>query len=430
MRGKLSDRLAQMRKIREEGGAQRAHDRTKIEQNGSRQEGGERSVHEAREAGEERAVAGLFDSWRRVAPLVLGRSVTLPFPRLESIEGELEPARPYRGLLLPKERLGGSIFYDFETTGLSGGAGTYIFLAGIGRFTEEGMRIDQLFLEDYPGEPEFLEALRGLFGRDETCISYNGKRFDANLLLTRSRMSGVEVEMGSQLDLLYPVRNIWKRSLGSCRLSRVERHVLDRGRIGDIDGALIPDCYFSFLRQRDQQLEDSAGGQGELGCMQMVIDHHLKDIESLAHLLFTIEEAAAEPRMLRLSGAREGMAALLLKRGDPRGAELLEEELEEGSMRAGRLAALYYRRAGNYGELERVLSRMWRRERGFFQGVALAKLYEHRRGEPGAALEIVRELDSSRRFLPSGKREELEKRRLRLERKLERNRIGSAGGNP
>lgn len=361
--------------------------------------------------------------------MVLRRSVTLPFPRLGSAGGELEPATPYRGLLLPKERLAGSIFYDFETTGLSGGAGTYIFLAGVGRFTTGGLRIDQLFLEDYPGEPEFLEALRGLFGRDETCISYNGKRFDANLLLTRSRMSGVDVEMGPQLDLLYPVRNIWKRSLGSCRLSRVERFVLDRGRIDDIDGALIPECYFSFLRLRDRGIDGIDGTEvdgGEYGCMERVIEHHLKDIESLAHLLFTIEEAAAEPHSLMANGAlessaaREGLAALLLKRGDPRGAELLEEEFERGSMRAGKLAALYHRRAGNYEDLERILTGMWRKERGSFQGVALAKLYEHRRGDPAAALEIVRKLVSARRFMPSVRKEELEKRRLRLERKVER----------
>ena len=51
------------------------------------------------------------------------------------------------------------LFFDIETTGLSGGAGTLAFLVGIGKRIGKKLEVEQLFLRDYPGEPEFLEIL-------------------------------------------------------------------------------------------------------------------------------------------------------------------------------------------------------------------------------------------------------------------------------
>src|SRR5262245_25079855 len=44
------------------------------------------------------------------------------------------------------------VFFDIETTGLSGGAGTLAFLAGCGWFEDGGFRIRQFFLNGPGGE--------------------------------------------------------------------------------------------------------------------------------------------------------------------------------------------------------------------------------------------------------------------------------------
>lgn len=388
MSARLSDRLSQMRMLREarEGRTGSSNERG----NNERTPGGRKTAPEIRK--EE-----LFEGWSRPAPLVFTRESIYPFPLRE---------RPYGGLLIAEEKLPAAVFYDFETTGLSGGAGTYIFLAGFAVLQEGEIHLRQFFLEDYPGEPDFITLIRESIASAEYFISYNGKRFDAPLLQTRARMSGVPAEMGTQLDLLFPCRRIWKRKIGSCSLSNVERMVLNRGREDDIPGSLIPDCYFSFLRGE------------EAGCMGRVIDHHRRDIISLVHLLFRIEEAAARPADLSSREEREGMANLLLYYGDERGLSILEDELEAGSMRAGRMAVPAYRRRGNFEKMEILLRRMWEKDRGLFQGIALAKLLEHRRKDLFGAVEIVDLLKQRHPFLSDPMKEELEHRRRRLQKKI------------
>jgi hypothetical protein len=72
---------------------------------------------------------------------------------------------------------------------------------------------------------------------------------------------------------------------------------------------------------------------------------------------------------------------------------------------------------GMTDDLERILEKMWRAEHGYFQGIALAKLYEHRKKDPASALHITETLLRAKKFLPSHKRVDLERRRERLLRK-------------
>ena len=89
-----------------------------------------------------------------------GRRVSLPaahvFPRERSRRAGRRPfpRRP----LLPEEL----VFYDTETTGLSGGAGNVIFLFGAAWCEGRDLAVEQLFLSDFPGEPEFLQAVQDL----------------------------------------------------------------------------------------------------------------------------------------------------------------------------------------------------------------------------------------------------------------------------
>ena len=70
-------------------------------------------------------------------------------------------------------------FIDTETTGLAGGTGTYPFLVGIGRFTEDGFLVTQYLMRDYDEEPAMLEALSADLRLSSVLATYNGKCFDA-----------------------------------------------------------------------------------------------------------------------------------------------------------------------------------------------------------------------------------------------------------
>jgi len=48
------------------------------------------------------------------------------------------------------------LFIDTETSGLSGGAGTFAFLIGIGRFQADGFLLQQLIIRDPSEEPAML----------------------------------------------------------------------------------------------------------------------------------------------------------------------------------------------------------------------------------------------------------------------------------
>ncbi|MDT8299641.1 MAG: ribonuclease H-like domain-containing protein, partial [Spirochaetaceae bacterium] len=101
------------------------------------------------------------------------------------------------------------VFYDLETTGLSGGAGNIAFLIGIGRQSEGEFVVTQIFLADYPGEPAMLERYRDLSGSSSVQISYNGRSFDSQVLKTRFLLNRMPPVYSPQVDLLYPSRRMW-----------------------------------------------------------------------------------------------------------------------------------------------------------------------------------------------------------------------------
>src|SRR6202521_4330219 len=80
----------------------------------------------------------------------------------------------------------GSVAYiDTETTGLSGGTGTYVFAAAIARPIECGLRIAPLFLPQTGMEPALLHALREEIDAADAIATFNGGSFDLPVLRTR-----------------------------------------------------------------------------------------------------------------------------------------------------------------------------------------------------------------------------------------------------
>src|SRR5690242_8985814 len=82
------------------------------------------------------------------------------------------------------------VFFDTETTGM-GGAGTVIFLFGAAWCEGPDLAVEQLFLSDFPGEPEFLMAVREILNRFRLFVSYNGKTFDTYVMKTRFLMNRI-----------------------------------------------------------------------------------------------------------------------------------------------------------------------------------------------------------------------------------------------
>ncbi|AEF83695.1 YprB [Treponema primitia ZAS-2] len=215
------------------------------------------------------------------------------------------------------------LFFDLETTGLSGGAGTVAFLAAFGRFVKTGavysLVTTQYLLLDYPGEPEFLEAVLGEIGANQAhtthdgrtnnetgfnkktgkpplVVSYNGKSFDSQILRNRCLMNGLIPLELHQADLLHPARRLWKRLLPSCSQGEIESSVLGLDRSGDIPGALAPDIWFSFLKN------------GETGDLLGICDHNLRDIRGLASLFIALTRLATDPRGETLRHDSENLA--------------------------------------------------------------------------------------------------------------------------
>lgn len=174
------------------------------------------------------------------------------------------------------------IFLDTETTGLSGGTGTYVFLVGIGQFVGRDFLLRQFFMR-HPGDERSLlagltEAMTGAGG----LVTYNGRTFDVPLLDTRFRMHSQPFpSLDAHFDLLSPARAIWKHRLPNCSLSTIERMVLGVSRGLDAPGWMIPQMYFDYLQSRD------------VASLNAVFEHNRTDIVTLARLMSVVQSYEA-----------------------------------------------------------------------------------------------------------------------------------------
>ena len=192
-----------------------------------------------------------------------------------------EISRGDRKLEVDLER---ALFLDTETTGLTGGSGTYAFLIGLG-FVEDGaFVVRQLFMRDYREESALLLALGEILARHELLVSYNGKSFDIPLLESRFILARQDHCFADKthLDLLHPARSLWKARFENCRLSELEYLLLGLEREKDVPGHLIPDIYFRYVRT------------GDASRLSYVFEHNCHDILSLAALTVAASEMLDE----------------------------------------------------------------------------------------------------------------------------------------
>src|SRR6202049_4308373 len=124
------------------------------------------------------------------------------------------------------------LFLDTETTGLSGGTGTYPFLIGLAWWDSGGLEVEQFFMREYSEERSVLSALAERLAHRRVLITFNGKSFDWPLIETRYRMTRTlrSPAPGAHIDFLHPARLLWRTRLPSVRLTELERHVLGGNR--------------------------------------------------------------------------------------------------------------------------------------------------------------------------------------------------------
>jgi uncharacterized protein len=184
------------------------------------------------------------------------------------------------------------LFFDLETTGLAGGAGTYAFLVGCGRFLEGAFHTRQFFLIGHGAERPLLEAVRSHMMAADVLVSFNGRTFDAPLLETRYLFHRTPVPFAEvpHLDMLHVARRLWQCEAG-CALHVLEHALIGVARQGDIPGGEIPARFVQYVRT------------GDARPLAPVFEHNRLDLLSLAALtasaLALVEGGAGGTRTAR-----------------------------------------------------------------------------------------------------------------------------------
>jgi uncharacterized protein len=279
-------------------------------------------------------------------------------------------------------------FLDTETSGLSGGTGTYAFMVGIARFVEDQFVLRQFFMRDPAEESMMLEAIANFLAPAQALVTFNGKSFDAPLLATRYRLHHIPVpfEDYAHLDLLPLARRLWRDRLESRALKYLEQHVLGLTRSSEeVPGYEIPWLYFDYLRTGDAR--PLAG----------VFYHNAMDVVAMSALLAHINEAMEHPYDGRVEHGLDFVALGKLfedlghweeaARLFERGLELNLTESDFG-LAVKRLSILQKRR-GDFNEA----IRLWETAAAnghVYAHIEMAKYYEHKCRDATTALKWTR----------------------------------------
>ncbi len=267
------------------------------------------------------------------------------------------------------------VFLDTETTGLSGGTGTYVFLVGIGFQTRDGFRVQQFFLQDPAEESAFLTSLTEALSGFKGIVSYNGKSFDIPILKARYVLNGLSAPFTplGHIDMLPLARRLWKYRLTHRNLGILETEILGMSRSNDeIPGWMIPEMYIDYCRSGDSRP------------LKGVFYHNAMDIVSLAAVMFRIARILKDGDQ---GGDFEGvdiMAAGELHQALGRISEAesfyltaAERPMEEShSLLNRKKMAMMYKKSGNWEKAIPIFIEL--AESGQWEACCeLAKYYEH-----------------------------------------------------
>jgi uncharacterized protein len=297
--------------------------------------------------------------------VVLESSIVLP---LDAAALELLP--------VPLDSRQPIVCLDLETTGLATGPGTLAFLVGLGWWAADCLNVRLLLLPDHADEEALLELVRSLIPPDATLVTYNGRSFDWPLLVSRYRLHRREPPpIGQHLDLLPLSRQLWRPRLGNARLSTIEAGVCGVERFDDLPGAMIPERYFAYLRDRRP------------GPLVPVIEHNRQDIVSLGRLLAVLAGLTGDRDTWHGAHPSDigGLARAYARRGQAQTAlDCVEAALASRQWIPGVAGGASLRRR-LATDRARLLGRLGRREEQHQAWLEIA-----RRGGPGAAAAWLR----------------------------------------
>jgi uncharacterized protein YprB with RNaseH-like and TPR domain len=267
-------------------------------------------------------------------------------------------------------------FLDTETSGVSGGTGTYAFLVGAARFVDGKFVLKQFFMRDPAEESAMLEALIHFLAPCEGLVTFNGKAFDAPLLVTRYKLHRIPIPFTNyaHIDLLPLARRLWRDRLPSRALKYLEEHVMGFTRASEeVPGYEIPWLYFDYLRTGDAR---PLGG---------VFYHNAMDVVAMAALLAHVSDILADPYNGKVEHGLDFIALGKLfedlghwdeaARLFERGLELGLEESDFG-VAVKRLSILQKKR----GDVDKALA-LWKsaaKKGHIYAHIELAKYYEHK----------------------------------------------------
>lgn len=310
-------------------------------------------------------------------------------------------------------------FFDTETTGLKGGAGTTIFLLGYARMFDDKVVLRQHFLPEPSGEVAFYESFLERVDYT-TLVTYNGKAFDWPQVKTRHtllREHLPKLPSFGHFDLLHGARRLWKHKLESVKLALVEKEVLQIERINDVPGFLAPMIYFDYVQSKQPQ-----------GIFE-VIKHNEHDILSLItlyihmskQLLSSFEATAKE----RFEVAR-WYEALGDRQTAVKGYESVAVTKDSEHLRAKMALALQCKRERDWKKAIEFWEGIVQQATGIIKmeaAIELAKVYEHQVKSLNEAIHYALIGEAALKSLSARHdvhEREVKKRLERLKRKLQK----------
>jgi uncharacterized protein YprB with RNaseH-like and TPR domain len=220
-----------------------------------------------------------------------------------------------------------AVFLDTETTGLMGGAGTLVFMIGLGLVVGDQFVVRQVFLRAFGDEPAALEYVAEVCAEASALVTFFGKSFDRHRLADRLALHRMTAALREQrhLDLYWLHRRVHGGALPDGRLKTAEAALLGVRRQDDLPGALCPQVYLDWLR----------GGKGPI---DRIFAHNLLDVLSLVTLTCHLARdplTAGDARLCLAHGQRH------YKESPERAADLFEragarELMEKARRRAQR----------------------------------------------------------------------------------------------
>ncbi len=312
-------------------------------------------------------------------------------------------------------------FLDTETTGLSGGVGTFAFMVGIAKFEGDEFQLAQFFLRE-PGEEQGqLAAIEQFLAGAKALVTFNGKSFDVPVLNTRYQLYRWPTPLRDlpHLDLLHLARKLWRARLASRRLGDLEEEILGVSRgAEEVPGYLVPQIYLDYLKTGDAEP------------LKGVIYHNAMDVLTMSALLTHIADLLSDPvhaaahdlDLLSIGKLHEDLGQV--SEAQALYMECLGRPLEQDTwLEAAKRLSFVFKRQENWD----AAIKLWKTSAGkgeIYAHEELAKYYEHKK----------RELETARKWTQAALdtistsgfpilmrfqwQPELQKRLLRLDKKI------------